>query len=128
MSWQAGRQSLDVIIPIECKYRMIKPENVTAFDDRIRVAFGESKNVLPQMIGLGWNDEALHIARGLEIMTLYFSAIDRLISEMIGKRYSHEGEWRKVEDMLNSGEITLKELRERLKRGVWRFEFEEQLF
>jgi len=123
-----GRPSLDIIIPIECKYRMVKPEDVTAFDDRIRAAFGESRNVLPLMIGLGWNNEALHIARRLGIMTLYFSSVDRLISEMIGKRYRHEDEWKKVEEMLNSGEITLKELRERLKKGEWRFEFEKVLF
>ena len=122
-----GRQTLDIIIPIECKYRMVKPEDVTAFDDRIRAAFGEARNVLPIMIGLGWNNEALHIARRLELMTLYFSAIDRLISEMIGKRYRHEYEWKRVEEMLNSGEITLKELRERLKKGEWRFEFEKIL-
>jgi len=103
----------------------VKPEDVTAFDDKIRAAFGESRNVLPLMIGLGWNNEALHIAKRLGIMTLYFSAIDRLISEMIGRRYGHEQEWKKVEDMLNSGEITLKELREKLKKGKWRFEFEE---
>ena len=120
-----GRQSLDIIIPVECKYRIVKPEDVTAFDDRIRAAFGEAKNILPLMIGLGWNNEALHIAKRLGIMTLYFSAIDRLISEMTGKRYRHEQEWKRVEEMLNRGEITLKELRERLKKGEWRFEFEK---
>ncbi len=122
-----GRPSLDIIIPIECKYRMVKPEDVTAFDDRIRAAFGESRNVLPLMIGLGWNNEALHIARRLGIMTLYFSAVDRLISEMTGRRYRHEDEWRRVEEMLNSGEITLKELRDKLKKGEWRFGFESNL-
>jgi hypothetical protein len=30
--------------------------------------------------------------------------------------------------MLNRGEITVKELREKLKKGEWRFEFEESLF
>lgn len=120
-----GRQSLDIIMPIECKYRMVKPEDVTAFDDRIRAAFGESRNVLPLMIGLGWNNEALHMAKRFGIMTLYFSAIDRLISEMIGRKYRHEQEWKRVEEMLNRGEITLKELREKLKKGEWRFEFEK---
>jgi hypothetical protein len=123
-----GRQSLDIIIPIECKYRMVKPEDVTAFDDRIKAAFGDSRNVLPLMIGLGWNNEALHIARRLGIMTLYFSAVDRLISEMTGRRYRHEDEWKRVEEMLNRGEITVKELREKLKKGEWRIEFEESLF
>ncbi|RLI79955.1 hypothetical protein DRP04_08650, partial [Archaeoglobales archaeon] len=122
-----GRQSLDIIIPIECKYRMVKPEDVMAFDDRIRAAFGGSINVLPLMIGLGWNDEALHIAKRLGIMTLYFSAVDRLISEMTGRKYRHEQEWKRVEEMLNRGEITLKELRERLKNGEWRFECEEKI-
>ena len=122
-----GRQSLDIIIPVECKYRMVKPEDVTAFDDRIRAAFGEAKNILPLMIGLGWNNEALHIAKRLGIMTLYFSAIDRLISEMTGRKYRHEQEWRRVEEMLNRGEITLKELREKLKKGEWVFEFEDML-
>ncbi|RLF03619.1 MAG: hypothetical protein DRJ64_08200 [Thermoprotei archaeon] len=122
-----GRQSLDIIIPVECKYRMVKPEDVTAFDDRIRAAFGEAKNILPLMIGLGWNNEALHIAKRLGIMTLYFSAIDRLISEMTGRKYRHEQEWKRVEEMLNRGEITLKELREKLKKGEWVFEFEDML-
>ncbi len=120
-----GRQSLDIIMPIECKYRIVKPEDVMTFDDRIRTAFGEGRNVLPLMIGLGWNNEALHMAKRLGIMTLYFSAVDRLISEMTGRKYRHEEEWRKVEEMLNRGEITLKELREKLKKGEWRFEFEK---
>ncbi len=107
---------------------MVKSEDVTAFDDRIRAAFGEGRNVLPLMIGLGWNNEAIHLARRLGIMTLYFSAIDRLISEMTGRRYRHEDEWKRVEEMLNSGEVTLKELRERLRKGEWRFEFEKALF
>lgn len=123
----AGREALDIIIPVECKYRMVKPEDVTAFDDRVRAAFGERRNALPLMIGLSWNSEAMHIARRLGIMTLYFSAIDRLISEMIGRKYRHEEEWKKVEGMLNRGEITLKELREKLKKGEWRFGFEEML-
>jgi len=94
------------------------------FDDRVKAAFGNARNVLPIMIGLGWSTEAMHMAKRLGIMTLYFSAIDRLISEMIGKRYRHEYEWKRVEEMLNRGEITLKELREKLKKGEWRFEFE----
>ena len=77
------------------------------------------------MIGLGWSNEALHMAKRLGIMTLYFSAIDRLISEMTGKKYRHEYEWKRVEEMLNKGEITLKELREKLKKGEWRFLFEK---
>ena len=121
----SGRETLDIIIPIECKYRMVKPEDVTVFDDRIRAAFGDRRNVLPLMIGLGWNKEALHIAKRLGIMTLYFSAVDKLLSEMLGKSYRHENEWKRVEEMLNKGEITLKDLREKLKKGEWRFEFEE---
>ncbi|WP_290901278.1 hypothetical protein [Ferroglobus sp.] len=123
----SGRETLDIVIPIECKYRMVKPEDVMAFDDRVRAAFGERRNVLPLMIGLGWNSEALHIAKRLGIMTLYFSAVDKLLSEMLGRSYRHEHEWKKVEEMLNKGEITLKELRERLKNGEWRFEFERML-
>jgi len=123
-----GRQTLDVIIPVESKYTLVKPEHVTNFDERIRAAFGDSRNVFPIMIGLGWSNEALHMAKRLGIMTLYFSAIDRLISEMTGKRYRHEEEWKIVEEMLNKGEITLKELRERLKKGEWRFEFERDVY
>ncbi len=67
------------------------------------------------------------MAKRLGIMTLYFSAIDRLISEMAGRKYRHEQEWKRVEEMLNRGKITLKELRERLKKGEWRFLFEEFL-
>jgi len=119
-----GRSSLDIIMPIECKYTLVKPEYVTNFDDRVKAAFGNSRNVLPIMIGLSWSNEALHMAKRLGIMTLYFSAIDRLISEMTRKKYRHEYEWRRVEEMLNKGEITLKELREKLKKGEWRFEFE----
>lgn len=92
-----------------------------AFDDRVRAAFGERRNVLPLMIGLSWNNEALHVAKMLGIMTLYFSTVDKLLSEMLGRSYRHEREWKKVEEMLNRGEITLKELRERLKKGEWRF-------
>ena len=120
-----GRSSLDLIIPIECKYTLVKPEHVANFDDRVKAAFGNSRNVLPIMIGLGWSSEALHMAKRLGIMTLYFSAVDRLISEMTGKKYRHEYEWKRVEEMLNKGEITLKELREKLKKGEWKFEFEE---
>ena len=112
-------------MPIECKYTLVKPEHVANFDDRIKAAFGNARNVLPIMIGLGWSNEALHVAKRLGIMTLYFSAIDRLISEMTGKKYRHEYEWRRVEEILNKGEIMLKELREKLKKGEWRFEFEE---
>jgi len=46
---------------------------------------------------------------------------------MVGKKYRHEDEWRRVEKILNKGEITLKELREKLKKGEWRFEFEKLL-
>ena len=111
-------------MPIECKYTLVKPEHVANFDDKVKAAFGNARNVLPIMIGLGWSNEALHVAKRLGIMTLYFSAIDRLISEMTGKKYKHE---RRVEEMLNKGEITLKELREKLKKGEWRFEFEKFL-
>ncbi len=122
-----GRTSLDIIIPIESKYTLVRPEHVANFDDRVKAAFGNARNVLPIMIGLGWSTEAMHMAKKLGIMTLYFSAIDRLISEMIGRKYRHESEWKRVEEMLNKEEITLKELREKLKKGEWRFEFEEIL-
>ena len=122
-----GKSSLDIIMPIECKYTLVKPEHVANFDDRIKAAFGNARNIMPIMIGLGWSNEALHMAKRLGIMTLYFSAIDRLISEMTGKKYRHENEWRRVEEMLNRGEITLRELRDKLKKGEWRFEFERLL-
>jgi len=100
-----GRSSLDIVMPVECKYRMIRPEDVVNFDDRVKAAFGNARNVLPLMIGLGCNSEALHMAKRLGIMTLYFSAIDRLISEMTGRKYRHEQEWKKVEDMLNKEKL-----------------------
>jgi len=43
------------------------------------------------MIGLGWSNEALHMAKRLGMMTLYFSAVDGLISEMTGKHYRRAG-------------------------------------
>lgn len=89
--------------------------------------FGNFKNVLPLMIGFSWKDEAMHIAKRLGIMTLYFSAIDRLLSEMTGRKYRHEDEWKRFKEMLNKGEITVKELRKKLKKGEWRFMFEEML-
>ncbi len=122
-----GRSSLDIIMPIECKYRIVKAEHVINFDERIKEAFGNFKNVLPLMIGLSWKDDAMHIAKRLGIMTLYFSAIDRLLSEMTRRKYRHEDEWKRVEEMLNKGEITVKELREKLKKGEWRFMFENEL-
>jgi len=78
------RETLDIVIPVKSKYRMVKLEDVMAFDDRVRAAFGEGRNVLPLMIGLSWNCEAFHIAKRLGIMTLYFSAVDKLLSEMLG--------------------------------------------
>ncbi len=50
----SGRSSLDIIMPVECKYRLVKPEDVMNFDERVRAAFGNARNVLPLMIGLGW--------------------------------------------------------------------------
>ena len=70
-----GRSSLDIIIPIECKYTLVKPEHVASFDDRVKATFGSTRNVLPLMIGLSWSKEALHMAKRLGIMTLYFSAV-----------------------------------------------------
>ncbi len=49
----------------------------------------ERADVLPLEMGLDWNNEVLHVTRRLGIMTLYFSAVGRLISEMTG-RYRHE--------------------------------------
>jgi len=123
----SGRKSLDIVIPIESKYTMVKPEHVTSFDDRVKAAFGDARKVLPIMIGLGWTKEALHMAKRLGIMTIYFSAVDRLVSEMVGKKYRHEDEWKRAEEMLNRGEIDIRELRERLKKGEWRFIFEEMI-
>ncbi len=47
---------------------------------------------------------------------------------MTGKRYRHEDEWKRAEEMLNRGEITVKNLREKIRKGEWRFEFEKMFF
>jgi hypothetical protein len=122
-----GRGFLDIVIPIESKYTMVKPEHVTAFDDKISRIFGERRNIIPIMIGLSWSKEALHLTKRLGIMTVYFSAIDNLIREMTGRKYRHEHEWKRVEDMLNQGRLSLEELRNKLDREEFKFLFEEYI-
>ena len=53
----------------------------------VKVAFGNARSVLPYNGRLGWNGEALHMMKKLGIVTLYFSAIDRLINRQVDKRY-----------------------------------------
>ncbi|NOZ76694.1 MAG: hypothetical protein GXO65_03265, partial [Euryarchaeota archaeon] len=94
---------LDFVIPIESKYRMVQPEHVTAFDDKIKSVFGDRRIVFPIMFGLGWKQESLHLTKRLGILTTYFSSIDKLIREMTGTKYRHEHEWKRVEEMMENG-------------------------
>ena len=120
-----GRNFLDIVIPIESKYTMVKPEHVTAFDDKIRSVLGEGRNIIPIIIGLGWSREALHLAKRLGIMTVYFSSIDKLIRKMTGTKYRHEHEWKRVEQLMNEGKLSVEELRKKLKKQEFKFLFEE---
>lgn len=121
------RRFLDIIIPIESKYTMVKPEHVTTFDDKIRNVFGERRHIIPLMIGLGWSKEALHLTKRLGIFNVYFSAIDKLVSEMSGRKYRHAHEWKRIEKMMEEGKISLEELRNQLDKGEYKFLFEEYL-
>lgn len=122
-----GKNYLDLVVPIESKYTMVKPEHVTTFDDKIRRVFGERGKVIPILVGMAWTEESLHVARRFGILTVYFSAIDKLIRKMTGHKYRHEHEWRRIEEEMNQGRLTLEELRAKLDDGSYVFLFEEYL-
>jgi hypothetical protein len=120
-----GKQFLDIIIPIESKYTMVKPEHVTAFDDKVRNVFGDGRNVIPIMIGLSWSKEALHLTRRFGILTVYFSAIDKLTRAMTGRKYRHEHEWKRVRQEMKEGRLSFEELKRQLAKQEFKFLFEE---
>ncbi|NOZ59965.1 MAG: ATP-dependent DNA ligase [Euryarchaeota archaeon] len=122
-----GRGFLDLVIPIESKYTVVTTEHVTYFDDKVRKVFGDARNVLPIMVGLSWKPDAMALAKRFGFMTLYFSSIQNLLRALTGTEYSLEGEWKRVEEMLNKGEITLEELRRRINDLEIKYEFEELL-
>jgi len=122
-----GRGFLDLVIPIESKYTVVTTEHVTYFDDKVRKVFGDARNVLPIMVGLSWKPDAMALAKRFGFMTLYFSSIQNLLRALTGTEYSLEGEWKRVEEMLNRGEITLEELRRRINDLEIKYEFEELL-
>lgn len=111
-----GRNFLDIVIPIESKYTMVKPEHVTAFDDKIRSVLGEGRNIIPIIIGLGLSREALHLAKRLGIMTVYFSSIDKLIRKMTGTKYRHEYEWKRAEQLMNEGKLSVEGLKKKAEK------------
>lgn len=118
---------LDFVIPIESKYRMVQPEHVTQFDDKIKSVFGDRRIVFPIMFGLGWKTETLHLTKRLGILTTYFSSIDKLIRAMTDRKYRHEHEWKRVEEMMKEGKLTYETLREQLNKGEFKFLFEEYI-
>lgn len=122
-----GKPFLDIVIPIESKYTIIKPEHVTAFDDKIRKVFGDRRNVIPIMIGLSWSQDAMQIAKRFGILTVYFSALDQLVRAMTGKKYRHEHEWKIVEQKMNEGRLSFEELKEQLDKQEYKFLFEEYI-
>lgn len=122
-----GKTYLDFVIPIESKYRMVEPEHVTKFEDKIRNVFGYRQIVFPIMFGLGWKEESLHLTKRLGILTTYFSSIDKLIKEMTGTKYRHQHEWKRVEQMLKYEGLTYEILREQLYKGEFKFLFEEYI-
>ena len=123
----SGKPFLDFVMPIESKYRMVQPEHVTQFDDKIKSAFGDRRIVFPIMFGLGWKEESLHLTKRLGILTTYFSSIDKLIREMTGTKYRHEHEWKRAEQMMKDGKLTYESLREQIKKGEYKFLFEEYI-
>lgn len=122
-----GKPYLDFVIPIESKYRMVQPEHVTQFDDKIKSAFGDRRIVFPIMFGLGWKTESLHLTKRLGILTTYFSSIDKLIREMTGRKYRHEHEWKRAEQLMKEGKLTYETLKEQLRKEEFKFLFEEYI-
>jgi hypothetical protein len=123
-----NKEFLDIVIPIESKYGQVLPEHVNTFDDKITQVFGSTAgNVIPIMIGLGWTKEALDLARKLGILTIYFTAIDNLITEIAGKRYRIGSEWEHAKKRINSGELTLEELRSQINKMEYKYLFEKEI-
>lgn len=122
-----GKPFLDIIIPIESKYTMVKPEHVTHFDDKIRNVFGDGRNVIPIMIGLAWSSDAMDLAKRFGILTIYFEAINKLVRAMTGTRYRYEHEWKQVERLMNEGKLSIEELRRQLDEQEYKFLFEEYI-
>jgi hypothetical protein len=120
-----GKSFLDLVIPIESKYSVVTTEHVTSFDEKIRRVFGESRNVIPIMVGLAWKPDALSLAKRFGFMTLYFSSINNLLRELTGAEYNFRDEWKHVEKMLNRGELSLLELRRRINNLEIKYLFEE---
>lgn len=121
------RPFLDIIIPIESKYRKVKAEHVISFDDKIRSIFRGRRNIIPIMVGLAWTKEALALTRRFGVLTIYFSDINRLVREMTGTKYRFEHEWDRVEESMEEGELSIEVLRRRLKKNEFRFIFEEYI-
>lgn len=122
-----GKNYLDIVIPIESKYKKVEADDVLAFEDKINSIFGDGMKVTPIMIGLAWTDEAIEISRRFGILTVYFSAIDKLIREMTGRKYRVQHEWKRFEDLKRKGELTNESLRDRLKEQNYSFIFEEYI-
>jgi ATP-dependent DNA ligase len=127
-SMTGGKDYLDIVIPIESKYTVVKPEHVTAFDDKIQGVFGEAGiGIYPIMIALSWSPEAVSLAHKLKIRTLYFTAMNNLIGEMIGGEYRFRDEWEHAQEMVNKGKLSLTELRELVNKMEYRYIFEEKI-
>jgi ATP-dependent DNA ligase len=122
-----GKGFLDLVIPIESKYTVVTTEHVTYFDDKLRKVFGDARNVLPIMVGLSWKEDAMALAKRFGFMPLYFSSINNLLRTLTGSEYSLDNEWRRVEEKLNKGELSLEELRRRINSLEIKYEFEELL-
>jgi hypothetical protein len=122
-----GKTYLDLVIPVESKYTVVSTEHVTSFDEKIQRVFGDSRNVLPVMIGLSWREDALTLARRFGFMPIYFSSLNHLISRLTGTDYRFKDEWRRVEEKLNTGEISLEELRRLINDMRIKYLFEELL-
>jgi hypothetical protein len=120
-----GKSFLDLVIPIESKYSVVTTEHVTTFDEKIRRVFGESRNVIPIIVGLAWRPDALSLAKRFGFMTLYFSSINNLLRELTATDYDFKDEWKRVERMLNKGELSLLELRRRINNLEIKYLFEE---
>jgi hypothetical protein len=122
-----GKPFLDIIVPIESKYTIVKPEHVTHFDDKIRNVFGDRRNVIPILIGLTWSSDAMDLAKRFGILTIYFEAVTKLVRAMTGTRYRHEHEWKQVERLMNEGKLSIEELRRQLDNQEYKFLFEEYI-
>jgi ATP-dependent DNA ligase len=119
-----GKGYLDLVIPIESKYTVVTAEHVTGFDEKIRKVFGDARNIMPIMVGLSWKQDALTLAKRFGFMPIYFSSLNNLISVLTGTGYRLDDEWKRVEERLNKGEISLEELRKKINSLEIKYEFE----